>query len=463
MGQPPLTAAKIRNIQPDPERRREYPMGAGLYLVVQPSGAKSWACRFRADGRPIKVTLGEVLDLRIGEREPAAVARIGGALTLGQARKLCGDVQHKAARGEQTLTPRRERSAREHLTAGLFEVVAAEFLLRHARPNTRESSFCETARSLGFRLDESASLVPRAASERIRTLPSLSWRGRPIDSITKRDVNELLNATADERGGHAANATLAAVRRLFNWAVEQDLLTTSPCLGVKRRLQSVERERVLDDSELTDIWSASHRLGWPFGHLIRLLILTGCRRDEWAQAKWSEISLSNATFTIPAERSKNGHSHIVPLSATAIQLLGEAATHRLLGEPDWVFSTGYGRSALSASPTLVPISGFSKAKRQIDESIVAARGKRSAASGDSINTAQILEAWRLHDLRRTFVTGLGALSVPLEVIEKAVNHISGTFSGVVRVYQRHKFATEVRDAMSRWDQHISSIVTRDDT
>ena len=170
-----------------------------------------------------------------------------------------------------------------------------------------------------------------------------------------------------------------------------------------------------------------------FGSLFKLLTLTGQRRDEIAEMRWSEIDFDARLWTIPRERVKNGVSHIVPLSDAALVVLaflpriGDATA-------DLVFTTN-GRT---------PVQGFGKAKDRLDAAVAADGGP--------------LAPWRLHDLHRTAATGMARLGVALPVVERILNHTSGTFGGVAGIYQRHDFAAEKRDGLDLWGQHIKRLI-----
>jgi integrase len=185
---------------------------------------------------------------------------------------------------------------------------------------------------------------------------------------------------------------------------------------------TLKRERVLSDDELAVIWRATDSPG-PFNGIVRLLMVTGQRREEVAGMAWAELFDDFSTWTIPASRAKNGATHIVPLASPAQELLR--------GVPrfgDLVFPGLRG-----------PFKGFWRAKAALD-----------AKSG--------VTNWRLHDLRRTAATGLQRLGVRLEVTEQVLNHISGSRAGIVGVYQRHDFATEKRAALEAWGEHVLAIV-----
>jgi integrase len=167
-------------------------------------------------------------------------------------------------------------------------------------------------------------------------------------------------------------------------------------------------------------------MAYPFGPAVRLLILTGARREEVGAMRWGEVDLVAKTWTLPGERTKNGIEHVVPLSDPALSILGRVPR---IGRYDGFVFTTTGKTA---------VSGWSKAKVTLD-----------AASG--------VPDWRLHDLRRTFATGLAGLGVSMPVVEKILNHVSGSFGGVAGVYQRHAFADEKRDALDKWAARVTAI------
>jgi integrase len=190
----------------------------------------------------------------------------------------------------------------------------------------------------------------------------------------------------------------------------------------------IKRERVLSDEEAGVIWRAAGEALLPYGAIVRLLMLTGQRREEVAGMTWAELSEDLATWTIPATRTKNGIPHLVPLSRPARDLL-----HALRSD---------GPGDVRARLALVfpgergtPFSGWSKAKSALD-------------------TASGVSAWWLHDLRRTLATGLQRLGVRLEVTEAVLNHLSGSRAGVVGIYQRHDWAEEKRAALDAWSAHL---------
>jgi integrase len=255
-----------------------------------------------------------------------------------------------------------------------------------------------------------------------------AWRGRRLSEISKSDIYELLDSIADRGAPILANRVLAWLKGLCNWAVGRGLINASPCTSIKSPAAETARDRVLSDAELRAVWQASDALGWPYCGFVQLLILTGQRRNEVADLTWREIDLEAKTWTLPAVRAKNGVEHQIPLSDLAVEILRAGA--RLDG-CDYVFSMN-GRN---------PIRGYHLVKNRLD----------AMSPGGA--------PWVLHDARRTVATGLARLGVQMPVVEKLLNHVSGSFSGVAGIYQRHDFANEKRAAMQTWANFVQALVT----
>lgn len=399
------------------ERRKEIPDGllVGLYLVVQPTGAKSYAVRYRHGGQPRKLTIGAhpAIDL--------ATARDLGSKALRAVAEGRDPAGEKAA-GKADSAEGQERRRRD-----LFENVAREFITRHAQKSTRETTWRETARILGFRPDTQGNLQESGGD----VLPT--WRGRRVQDIAKRDVVALLDAVTDRGSPIMANRVLAAVRKFFNWCLARDIIQVSPCTLIAPPGAERSRDRILSDGELAAVWQAAKSEEWPFQQLIKLLILTGQRLNEVAGLRWEEIDLEEHLWRMPASRAKNGERHDVPLSVPASSILRSIPGSN--SKTGFVFAPKGDR----------PVTTFSRAKSRIDQAI-----KASAPD-------LAVPHWTFHDLRRTMASGMARLGVQLPVIEKVLNHTSGTFRGVVGVYQRYSFADEKRAALEGWAAFVSDL------
>jgi integrase len=390
-----LTTIAIEKL-PIPAKRREVPDEkiTGLYLVVQPSGAKSWALRYRFSGKPAKLTIGGYPEV-----------------DLRTARQRAQEALGALAAGKDPAGAKRAAKEAQKATTDLVEAVAAIFLERHVKRNVGASWGREVERLL-----------------KVEVLPQIG--AKRIGDVTRADIHSLLDTMAD-RAPVNANRLLAMLRRMFNWAVERGYIEHSPCDKVKAPGgKETARDRVLSPEEIGFVWNALDTVGWPFGRIGQLCLLTGARRDEIGEARWSEIDLAAKTLTIAKERSKNGIAHEIPLSDAAIRII--EALPRIESRADYVFTV----------TARAPVAGWSRAKEAIDKAVGAAIPK-----------------WVIHDLRRTAASGMAELKFPPHVVEAVLNHKSGTIRGVAAVYNRYSYATEKRAAIDAWGRRLDEIIT----
>ncbi len=248
------------------------------------------------------------------------------------------------------------------------------------------------------------------------------WGTKSIHEIKKRDVSDLVSLIG-QRNDHASHRLLKTLKTFFRWCVGRAVIDFSPAEGISSPYREVSRDRVLTDQELAAVIIAARRMPPPYGRIVQFLALTGQRREEVAQLKWDELDENARSWTIPGSRTKNKRVHIVHLSDPAWKVI-EACS----GQP-YVFGTATGKR----------FQRFGKDKRTID--------KLCDVTG-----------WRLHDLRRTIVSGMARLGIPPHVADKILNHQAGTISGVAAVYQRHDFLAERKEALDRWGAHVEHIV-----
>ena len=443
-----LTAAAVRVHKPG-NGRREIPDGGvpGLRLVIQSSGAKSWAMRFRRpNGSSGKLTLGTA-DVTGQEREQQP--QLGGHLTLAAARRLATEVQRQRALGRDVISDwAHEKQRRQLALADTFATAARTFIEEHARPKTRR--WHETARLLGLRPDQLA-IIPRGLADR--------WRDKPVAAISGHDVHALIDEVRrrgapglerrrDGMTESRARAMFACLSKFFAWLVARRMIEQNPCASVHRPAVAARRDRVLTDNELRWYWTAcdNKNVAEPFGQLLKLLLVTGQRLNEIARMKRTELSEDCESWMLPKERTKNKRPHVVPLVPLAKEIIGRV---KLCSGTDFVFTTN-GRT---------PVSGFSKIKRRLDENMLALARNEAAEAGRDPGDV-VIPDWRLHDLRRTVASGLQRVGVPLPVTEKILNHTSGSFGGIVGVYQCHEYPEERRAALEAWVGLLSRIVER---
>jgi len=393
----------VEAIKPDPNQRLELPDPAlsGLYLVVQPSGAKSWALRYRYAGKPKKLTLGRWPVMGLADARAAASNAIE-AVDYGNDPSAAKKAT-KAARLETQLSERDK-----------IKTLVEKFGARHL--STLKSG--ET--------------VKRELNRHVVAI----WGERDIQTITKRDVIDLLDGIADSGRIVTANRVRAYLNKFLSWCVERDIIKQSPAMGVKPAAKEKSRDRVLTDQEIKWFWQACTVEGQPWGHLGKMLLLTGQRLGEVVNMTDREIT--GDLWHLTADRTKNGRAHDVALSEAARAILG--AVERVKGGAG-IFTTN-GASALQ---------GYHKGRNHI------AKRMAEIASHEA-GEAMEIPHWTFHDLRRTAATGMARLGIPVRVTEAVLNHVSGTAGGIVGVYQRHDYADEKRNALDAWARFVGDLV-----
>jgi integrase len=358
----------------------------GFGVKVTPKARRVFIALYRTGGagsRLRKYTIGPygriTLSMARGEAQKIFAARLAGRDPAGE-----------------------KREAKRRMTADRVDDLVEAFILQHVSKN----------RSAG---DISRMLRREVVSR---------WAGRSVHDVKKRDVIDLVGEVVQRGTPIAANKLLKTIKTFFTWCVGRAVLELSPAAGIPLPGKEVQRDRLLNDRELTAVIKAARRIGGPYGNVVELLALTGQRRQEVAELTWSEIDVAACIWTLPGSRTKNGKPHIVHLSSPALALLEQAPRNG-----DHVFSISGER----------PYSDFGKGKRELD-------------SGSDVTH------WCLHDLRRTCVSGMARLGVPPHIADKILNHQSGSISGVAAVYQRHDFIAERKDALDCWGAHIEALV-----
>ncbi len=370
-----LTDTRVAALKPPEKGQVEYPdhKVTGLRLRIGAGGTKTWTLRKRVGSKTVNRKIGvypavKLAGARIAaERMLEALERDGGTESLDRT----------------------------------FGQLAAHWLEKHAQIENR-----------GWR-DQERQLE-------LHVYPT--WQDMKLSDLRKGDVRALLEGL---EGKVLPNRILALVKAILAYGAANDWIEASPAAPIKKPRSETRRDRVLDMGEVARLWSAAELLGYPLGPWTRVLLLTGQRRSEVAEMRWSDIDLEAGDWVIPATGTKADREHLVPLSGEVVEIL--KAMPRM---GDYVFTlTGE-----------TPISGFSKAKTRLD---------RYLASMD-----QELKPWRYHDLRRTCATHMVRLGVSETVVGRVLNHAA---QGVTaQVYARYDHAKEKRAAMEVWAAEVLS-------
>lgn len=395
-----LTDALVSKTAPPSNQVRQLEIwdakAPGLSLRIGHGGKRSFYVTVRVKGKSRRrYKLGDYPELALAD------ARDRARQVRGEARKGTDPREH-----DRELIREAER---ERLNT--FGAVAEDFITNHAKKKAK-NSWPELERKIDKDLAQ--------------------WKDLPISDITRKDVQDLFNEKAIA-SPVAANRLLTLIQQIFNRAVLLGHIDATPVVLITRE-EEVERDRVLDDDEIRDLWAAFETEGYPFGPLFKLLLVTGQRRGEVAGMKRSE--LKGDGWHLPSSRTKTGVGHLVPLSDLAQEIIAETPN---LG--DHLFTSGRARS----KPAYVkaaedehdrPVVGFRKAKARCDK------------------LAKVKD-WHLHDLRRTAATKMRELRVDRLIVSKVLNHAEG---GITRVYDRYAADPEKRSALDRWAQHLQTIV-----
>lgn len=318
-------------------------------------------------------------------------------ITLAAARDKAMDALRQVDEGIDPASRRRQPGTR-------VEAVVQDFMRQYVKPRNRSWQGTQN-------------LLQRELVDRFGQCD--------IRAITRQHVLEATDEAIDRGAVYQANRILAHYRKLFNWCMERGIVEANPAAGIKAPTKEQSRDRVLSEDELKRVIAACRNELYPFGPFVLLLLATAQRRGELANMRWSELNFDNATWEIPSTKSKNKRANVVPLTPFALAIL---ETMPRFTNCDYVFTT----------TRKSPVSGFSKMLARISE--------LSDTSG-----------WTLHDLRRTASTMMAQEGIAPHVVEKILNHSSGTISGVAAVYNRYGYIPEKREALEKWNAYLEGL------
>lgn len=387
-----LTKTAVERLQLPPGKTEEFFFDetlTGFGLRIRAGGKRTWIAQYRLGTKQRRVTIAPV-----------------AALDADEARKKAREILAKAHLGSDPQLEKAEARAQAAMTLGS---VAENYLTRHAASKLKLGTLEDVTRYLRRHWEPLAEL--------------------PISKVTRATVAARLAVIEQENGKYAGNRARAALSRLFSWAIEEGLTDANPVVGTRKPASETARDRVLTDEELRLVWR--HAGAGDYGAIVRLLILTGQRREEVAALSWEEVDPDTGLWRIGGYRTKNSRAHEVPLPPKAVAIL-RGITRR------------DGRALVFGSRE-GPFSGWSKAKASLDARIEGELG-------------QALPLWRLHDIRRTVATRLADLGVLPHVVEAVLNHVSGHKAGVAGIYNRSSYAAEKREALELWAGHIATLL-----
>ena len=388
-----LTDAAVKRLKPPADGQTEvfdqgYP---GLALRLSYGGRKAWTYFYRHGEKLRRMMLGTYPALSLAE-----------ARTEWRKAKEARDAGRDPAKEKKRETGQTD-----------FERVLGEWLKRDQGGNRSR--------------DEVKRLIEKDTED---------WKGRSVLDLARRDCLDVIDAVADRGAPIGARRLHSHLHRFFRWCVGRGIIVSNPMADLPKPGSESKRERVLSDVELKAVWLAAGKVGWPFGPVVQLLILTGARRSEIGGLRWSEIEAD--AIKLSGTRTKNGGPHDIPLSKPALAIIEGLPKVEANGADDLIFTTN-GKT---------PISGWSKAKRDLDAELAEQNSSKK----------EPFSPWTLHDIRRTVATGLQRLGISLQVIEAVLGHVSGSRAGVVGTYQRHSFAKEKAAALEAWGAHVMAMV-----
>lgn len=365
----------------------------GFGLRVRAGGKRTWVAQYRVGTKQRRLSLGSTDKVDADEARKRAKAALS-KVQLG-------------------LDPQTEKHSARALAAVTLGSTIDDYLTRYAEKELRESSLSDVRRYL-----------------------QVNWAPLhevAIHQITRPMVASRLAVIAERNGPYAANRARAALSAFYNWALGEGFADLNPVVGTNKATAEVSRDRVLSPEELSLIWQLAG--DGEYGAIVRLLILTGQRREEVGGICWSELG-DPTMWALPDNRTKNGLPHDVPLPSMATAILGDFP---LRDGRDLVFGTSAG-----------PFQGWSKAKTALDARMLGALREKHGEKA-------VLKPWRLHDIRRTVATRLAdTVGTQPHVIEAILNHISGHKAGVAGIYNRATYAAEKRAALDAWSALVTA-------
>ena len=390
---PKFTDRYIKNLKPKSSRYEVYSEGeVGFGMRVNSTGVKTWITRYKIDGATSKHTHGEYPDK-----------------SLEEARELHQADRKAIRKGKH---PQRDATHTKHMEkqAETIKTLADEYIEKWAKPHKR--SWEEDERML--------------QKDVVKI-----WGERKVKDITRRDIIKLLDKIVDRGSPVTANRVLALVRKMFNFAIERDMIEASPCVMVRAPGKEKSKDRVLTEDEIKTFWKKlySTNMATSSKLALKLLLLTAQRRGEVATAEKKDFNLESCWWTIPAEKAKNGLAQRVPLSPQAINII-ERAKQISEDKNPYLFPSPRGKKSMTATALTRAVS----------------------RNRDTFG----ISSFTPHDLRRTAASMMASSGIERLVISKILNHAE---SGITAVYDRHSYDKEKQQALESWGRKLLAILS----
>lgn len=423
-----FTDPHIRNLKAKPKmyQQRE---GDGFGVRVLPSGLKIWIFTYTFDGRRRQMNLGSYPTTSLADARAAHSA----AYSILHDKANPRDPQEE--RDNQQNEARKEREERRN--AETVADLVDEYINKHAKKFKKS-----------WQEDE------RLLNKEIVAL----WGNRKAADISKRDITLLLESIVERGTPAMSNQVLKIVRKMFNFAVERDILKHTPCTGVKALAPNTRRERTLTEDEIKTMWNSleSVSISNDIKRALKLVLVTAQRPGEVSGMHTSEID--GHWWTIPAERSKNGKEHRVYLTKTALELIGDLLvydTENMKMKPKgYIFPCPHKNKKQAIDSHALPVA----VRRNLAWPLTDAKGKLLYQKDGTPATENKLkvEQFTPHDLRRTAATFMGSMGFMDEIIDAVLNHVK---QGIIRTYNRHGYDKEKQQALEAWERKLNSIIT----
>lgn len=324
-------------------------------------------------------------------------------MTLADAYEKARQSLHQAENG---LDPAGEKRAERQ--AETFGDLAEDYMRLHAKRKKRHWK-------------------PDQQKLELDVLPK--WKNLKAKEITRRDVIQLVDGIVERGAPIQANRVFALIRKIFNFAISRDIVAHNPCQAVPMPSKAQSRDRVLSADEIRNFWESAGKEDVYVASILKLRLLTAQRGGEIESMAWTDIDLNAAIWTIPAARAKNGLAHRVPLSKSALEILNRLAVS--CKDSEWVFPSPYVKGA--------HIENIQKAIQRVRS--------REGLEVDFVG----------HDLRRTAASHMASIGVPRLVISKILNHVE---TGVTSVYDRHSYDSDKREALNRWGDYLTQVISK---